>query len=88
VASDYAKLFDHMDPKAPKGILLCSPPGTGKTMLSKDFAAKSQANFIKTIASEAGDIRHMIPFPSWLVFPERFPGTSLHELMDCGRFPP
>jgi transitional endoplasmic reticulum ATPase len=48
----YPKIFERMDTKPPRGILLFGPPGTGKTLLAKAIANKSQVNFISVKGPE------------------------------------
>ena len=48
----HKEVFDYVDVKAPKGILLYGPPGTGKTLIAKAVAKMTESNFISVKGPE------------------------------------
>ena len=48
----YPEIFERMETRPPRGILLFGPPGTGKTLLAKAVANKGGINFISVKGPE------------------------------------
>lgn len=48
----YSKLYEHLGITSPKGILLCGPPGTGKSMLGTAICHEMNLPFKKLTGTE------------------------------------
>jgi transitional endoplasmic reticulum ATPase len=48
----YPEVFERLGIGAPKGVLLCGPPGCGKTLIARAIAHETEANFFSVSGPE------------------------------------